>query len=135
MTERPPAGAAPAQARAEGTETARPSFGRAVLDAILEGHTVVVTFLAIVVAIVIGGLLIAFTDPPVLQAWNSLLAAPGNAVAQAWDAAAGAYSAMFEGAIFNPHTVSAALRGPVQHRRHRAVHRRRARRDMARLRG
>jgi len=111
MTERPPAGAAPAQARAEGTETARPSFGRAVLDAILEGHTVVVTFLAIVVAIVIGGLLIAFTDPPVLQAWNSLLAAPGNAVAQAWDAAAGAYSAMFEGAIFNPHTVSAAFQG------------------------
>lgn len=32
---------------------------------------------------------------------------PGNAFAQAWDAASGAYVAIFEGAILNPHTVSA----------------------------
>ncbi len=35
------------------------------------------------------------------------LLTPGNAIAQAWDSAAGAYVAMFEGSIFNPHTVSA----------------------------
>jgi general nucleoside transport system permease protein len=60
-----------------------------------------------VAAIVVGGLLIAFTDPAVLTAWSHLFSSPGNAIAQAWDSASGAYVAMFEGSIFNPHTVSA----------------------------
>ncbi len=107
MSESTPTVAAPG----ENTEPGRPSFGRAIIDAILEGNTAVVTMLAIVVAIVIGGLLIAFTDPDVLSAWNSFFAAPGNAIAQAWDAASGAYLAMFNGAIFNTHTVAAAFHG------------------------
>jgi hypothetical protein len=40
-----------------------------VLDAILEGNSAVVTILAIAVALVLGGLLIAFTDPDVLRAF------------------------------------------------------------------
>ncbi len=84
----------------------RQPFGKIVLSAIVEGNSAVVTVLAIVVAIVIGGLLIAFTDPVVLHAWSQLFAAPGNAIAKAWHAAASAYSAMFEGSIFNPHTLS-----------------------------
>jgi len=67
------------------------------------------TLAAIVAAIVIGGLLIAFTDPVVLRAWGQFAAAPGNALAQAWDSAAGAYAAMFEGAVINPHAVASAL--------------------------
>jgi simple sugar transport system permease protein len=86
-----------------------PGLGRAVLTAVIEGNSVVVTLAAIVVAIVIGGLLIAFTDPVVLHAWSLFTSAPGNAIAQAWDSAAGAYSAMFEGAIINPHAVTGAL--------------------------
>ena len=66
----------------------------------------VVTILAIAVAMVLGGLLIAFTSPAVLHAWGSFFANPGNAIALAWDTAVGAYVAMFEGAIFNPHTVA-----------------------------
>jgi general nucleoside transport system permease protein len=102
----------PASARTAASDEAatpqqamRPSFGRAVLDAILEGNSAVVTTLAIVVAIVIGGLLIAFTDPAVLHAWSAFFSAPGNAIAKAWDSAASAYSAMFEGAILNPHAI------------------------------
>jgi general nucleoside transport system permease protein len=87
----------------------RPPFSRVVLDAIFEGNSVVVTILAIFTAIVIGGLLIAFTNKAVLSAWGSFFSNPGNAIAQAWDAASGAYVAMFEGSIFNPHTVSALL--------------------------
>jgi simple sugar transport system permease protein len=90
-----------------GTGQERQSFSRALLDAILEGNSVVVTILAIFTAIVIGGLLIAFTNNTVLHAWGNLFSAPGNAIAQAWDAASGAYVAMFEGAIVNPHTVAA----------------------------
>src|ERR1017187_1779460 len=89
----------------------RLTLGRAVLDAIIHGNSVVVTVLAIVAAMVIGGLLIAFTDPVVLSAWGTLFSAPGGAIAAAWHSVAAAYSNMFEGAILNPHTVSAAFHG------------------------
>ncbi len=108
MSDSAPAPAAPpAPTDASGAKRERTPFGRAILDAVLEGNSVVVTILAIVTAIVLGGLLIAFTNSTVLRAWGNLFSAPGNAFAQAWDAASGAYVAMFEGAIFNPHTVSA----------------------------
>ena len=64
-------------------------------------------FLAIFTAIVIGGLLNAFTNTKVLHAWGNFFSAPGAAIAQAWDTAIGAYVALFEGSIFNPHTVAA----------------------------
>ncbi|MDR0342318.1 MAG: ABC transporter permease [Nocardiopsaceae bacterium] len=92
-----------------GTEPGRPPFGKVIIQAIIQGNSVVVTVAAFAAAIVIGGLLIAFTDPVVLHAWSQFTAAPGNAFAQAWDSAAGAYAAMFEGAIINPHTVASAL--------------------------
>jgi general nucleoside transport system permease protein len=85
----------------------RPSLGRLIIESIVEGNSVVVTVLAIIAAIVVGGLLIAFTDPTVLTVWGSFFAEPGYAIGAAWDSAAGAYIAMFEGSIFDPHTVSA----------------------------
>ena len=111
MSEPAAAPAAAADESAEPQQPGRPSPGRVLLDAILEGNSAVVTVLAFVLAIVIGGLLIAFTDPTVLHAWSQFFSAPGDAIAKAWDAAAAAYSAMFDGAIFNPHKVSAAFQG------------------------
>jgi ABC-type uncharacterized transport system permease subunit len=96
--------ASPAGARGGG---GRPRLGRLVIESIVEGNSIVVTLLAFVVAIVVGGLLIAFTDPAVLHIWNSFFAEPGTAIGAAWDSAFGAYSAMFEGSVFNPHTVGA----------------------------
>ncbi len=102
----PPSAPVPPEDQAGGNDR-RQQTRTALRDAILEGNSVVVTILAIVTAIVIGGLLIAFTNKTVLHAWASLFSDPGNAFAQAWDAASGAYVAMFEGAILNPHTVGA----------------------------
>jgi general nucleoside transport system permease protein len=85
----------------------RTPFVRIVRDAIAEGNSVTVTFLAILTAIVIGGLLNAFTNTTVLSAWGNLFSDPGHAFAAAWDTAIGAYVALFEGSIFNPHTVAA----------------------------
>jgi general nucleoside transport system permease protein len=102
----PPAAAEPAAAEDTSASPSRPPVSRVVLDSILEGNSVVVTILAIVVALVLGGLLIAFTDPDVLKAWGSFFADPGHAIALAWDTAWDAYLAMFEGAIFNPHTLT-----------------------------
>jgi len=50
---------------------------------------------------VLGGLLAAFTNPTVLHA------PAGSVLGRAWAVASGTYVALFEGSIFNPHTVSA----------------------------
>ncbi len=84
---------------------------RVLINAVMEGSPAVVTFLAIVVALVLGALLIAFTNTTVLHAWSQLFSNPGNAFAQAWDTIFGAYRAMFDGAIFSPATVGAAFHG------------------------
>jgi simple sugar transport system permease protein len=102
--------------RPEGQQRAQPSqrigeTGRALISAIVQGSPAVVTFLAIVAALVLGALLIAFTNTTVLHAWGSLFSNPGNAFAQAWDAIFAAYRAMFDGAIFSPATIGAAFNG------------------------
>jgi general nucleoside transport system permease protein len=85
--------------------------GGAIIGAIMQGSPAVVTVLAIFSALVIGALVIAFSDTTVLHAWSSFFSAPGAALAATWDSIAAAYSNLFEGAIFNPHTISAAVSG------------------------
>ena len=82
------------------------SFGDFLREAVQE-NTVTVTVLALLSATVLGGLLTAFTNSGVLHAWSNFFSAPGNAIAKAWDAASGTYVALFEGSVFNPHTISA----------------------------
>jgi general nucleoside transport system permease protein len=79
--------------------------GRFILTSIVEGNSFTVTVLAIFSALVVGGLINAFTNTTVLKAWSNPLS--GHAWAEFWDTATGAYVALFEGSIFNPHTVSA----------------------------
>jgi general nucleoside transport system permease protein len=85
--------------------------GNVIIQSVLQGSSVVVTLLAILLALVVGGILIVVSDPVVLRAWDSLFYAPGGAIAATWDSVAAAYSAMFEGAIFSPSTISAAFHG------------------------
>ena len=91
-TEAPPE-AAPGKSR---------SFGIALKDSVLEGNTFTVTVLALISAMVIGGLLCAFTNATVYNAPTF-----GTLISRAWDIASGTYVALFEGSIFNPHTLSA----------------------------
>jgi general nucleoside transport system permease protein len=102
----PPSGAT---ATTPPPDASRPRLDQAILDAVVHGSPAVVTILAIFLALVLGGLIIAFSDTTVLHAWSEFFSAPGTAISSAWDAIAAAYSAMFEGAIFDPHTVSAAV--------------------------
>jgi simple sugar transport system permease protein len=105
----PPGSPGPATAtkQKEKSGESRRSFGQILRESILEGNSVTVIFLAIFTAIVIGGLLNAFTNTTVLHAWGNFFSAPGAAISQAWSTAIGAYVALFEGSIFNPHTVAA----------------------------
>ena len=85
--------------------------GTAIIQAITQGSSPVITVLAIFLALVVGGVLIVFSDPVVTRAWGSFFANPGYALGQTWDSVSFAYSQMFEGAILNPSTVSAAAHG------------------------
>jgi general nucleoside transport system permease protein len=82
-----------------------------LLQAITQGSSAVVTILAIFLALVVGGVLIVFSDPVVTRAWSSLFVDPGYTFSQTWDSVSFAYSQMFEGAILNPSTLSAAFHG------------------------
>jgi general nucleoside transport system permease protein len=100
-----PAPAPEAPAAPDGEQDPR---GRAkiILDSIVEGNSVTVTILAIFTAMVLGGLLNAFTSKPVLDAWGKFFSDPWHAINMAWDVAIGAYVGLFQGAVVNPHTVT-----------------------------
>jgi len=70
-------------------------------ESFLEGNTVTVTVLALITATVVGGILCAFTNSTVLHA------PAGSVLGKAWGVASGTYVALFEGSVFNPHTVAA----------------------------
>jgi general nucleoside transport system permease protein len=63
--------------------------------------SVVTTILAIVLAMLVGGILIAITDPAVQKAAGYFFAQPADTLVAIWNAVWGAYSALFQGSIIN----------------------------------
>lgn len=82
-------------------DVAPPPRSSVFLKELLRGNAVT-TVLAIVLAMVAGGVLIAFTDDDVQQAAGYFFARPGDTLAAVWSAVAGGYEALFRGAVFNP---------------------------------
>ncbi|MDR7185264.1 ABC transporter permease [Microbacterium sp. NPDC058062] len=62
----------------------------------------VTTVLAIVVAMVVGGILMAITNEDVQAASRYFFARPGDTLGAVWNAVYGGYEALFRGAIYNP---------------------------------
>ncbi|MGN6678825.1 MAG: ABC transporter permease [Streptosporangiaceae bacterium] len=85
--------------------------GSMIIEAIIYGSPAVITILAIFLALVVSALLIVFSDPAILHAWAAFFNAPGQALSMTWNSIATAYSALFEGAIFSPSTISDAFHG------------------------
>ncbi len=104
VTDQPGESGTPGRSRARLT-------GAVIIQAITQGSSTVITILAIFLALVVGGVFIVFSDPVVTHAWSGFFAHPGYALAQTWQSISFAYSQMFEGAILNPSTVSAAFHG------------------------
>ena len=102
----PPEETAPPAAEPKPPAAGMSSFGQHLRDAI-QDSPVTVTVLALLAAVVLGGLLAAFTNNAVLHAWGDFFSAPGTAIAKAWDTAVGTYVGLFEGSVFNPHDVAA----------------------------
>lgn len=67
-----------------------------------------VSVLAVLLALVIGGLLIASTDKQVATTSTYLFARPTDFLAAVWNAATRSYIALFQGSVFNPRGNSAA---------------------------
>ncbi len=61
-----------------------------------------VPVLAIFSALVVGALLLIFTDPDVLWAWARFFNDPMRALSRSWDAVWDSYSALFSGAFGSP---------------------------------
>jgi simple sugar transport system permease protein len=68
------------------------------------GSTVLVTALAFVVALLIGAVLIALADPDTQTASRYFFSYPWDTFGAAGRAVGHGYAALFEGAVFNPHT-------------------------------
>ena len=71
-----------------------------VLREIFSGSWVISIF-AVVLAMLIGSILIAATDEDVQAALAYFFARPGDTFAAIWDSVSGAYSALFQGSIYN----------------------------------
>lgn len=61
----------------------------------------VLTILAVFVALVVGGILIASTNTDVQTAAGYFLARPGDTLAAIWQSVAGAYAAIFRGGVYD----------------------------------
>ena len=81
-------------------EVPPPPRSNVFIKELLRGNAVT-TVLAIVVAMVVGGILMAVTDKEVQAAAGYFFARPGDMLAAAWNAMYGGYEALFRGAIFN----------------------------------
>jgi simple sugar transport system permease protein len=68
-----------------------------------------VPVLAVFTALVVGGLLIIFTNPDCLYAWARFFNDPARALSRSWNAVADAYSALIQGALGSPRAISETL--------------------------
>jgi len=83
-------------------ETApKPSRWHVALRQISTGGAAI-SVLSVVLALIAGSVLIAITNESVQSAAGYFFARPMDTVAAVWDAVAGAYAALFRGAVFNP---------------------------------
>ncbi len=71
-----------------------------LLQRIMTGNALV-AFLSVVLSLILGGLLIAVTDPAVGRASSYFFTRPQDTLGAAWSAASNAYIALFQGSVIN----------------------------------
>jgi simple sugar transport system permease protein len=65
------------------------------------GGNVMISVLAVVLALVVGAILICLTDPRVQETASYFFSRPGDMLGAIWQAVSGAYSALFQGSVYN----------------------------------
>ena len=82
------------------SEQPKPSRWRKAFTAITTGNAIISVF-AVLAAIIVGSIMIAFTDKDVQESAGYFFSRPGDTIAAIWDAVSGAYVALFKGSIYN----------------------------------
>ncbi|MDP3951447.1 ABC transporter permease [Microbacterium sp.] len=80
-----------------GTE---PSRWHGAFRRIVTGNGLI-SVLSVILALIAGSIMIAFTDPDVQSTAGYFFARPGDMLAAVWSSISGAYVALFQGAIYN----------------------------------
>jgi simple sugar transport system permease protein len=85
---------------APSTSTPEPSRWQRALREIATGNAII-SVLAVVMALLVGAIMIAFTDENVQESAGYFFARPTDLLVAIWESVAGAYSAFFQGAVYN----------------------------------
>ena len=99
-------GTTEAVAAAEPQPEAAPPGRRPVWQWLREGNPFVLTVLSLFSALVVGGLLIALTNSKTTHAMSYFFSYPWDTFIFGWESIWEAYKALFEGAVFDPSTLS-----------------------------
>jgi simple sugar transport system permease protein len=91
--------AQPAASRAPETPQ-QPSRWHEAFLRITQGNAII-SVLAVVLALIVGGIMIAATDEDVQAASGYFFARPGDTFVAIWQSVSGAYVALFQGSIYN----------------------------------
>ncbi|HXH77088.1 ABC transporter permease [Nocardioides sp.] len=86
--------------KTSGARPVGPSRSQSVLREIASGNALA-GFLAVLLAVLVGSVMIALTDEEVRASAGYVFARPGDFFQASWDAIWGAYTALFRGAIYN----------------------------------
>ncbi|CAH0209485.1 ABC transporter permease [Microbacterium sp. Bi121] len=85
-----------------------PTRWRLAMQAIVRGNGII-SVLAVLIAVVVGSIMIAATNEQVQATSGYFFARPMDMIGAIWDAVAGAYAALFRGAIYNFNADSFAI--------------------------
>jgi simple sugar transport system permease protein len=91
-------------------------LGQAARNVFNAENSLLVTFLAVVLALIVGAILMVVSDTDTLGKAGYFFAGPGDFFSAAWHDIASGYSALFKGAIFDPATINgtpAQFFGPI----------------------
>ncbi|MCA0379132.1 MAG: ABC transporter permease [Actinobacteria bacterium] len=77
-----------------------PSRWRKAFTSITSGNAIISLF-AVLAAVIVGSIMIAFTDKDVQEAAGYFFSRPGDTLVAIWDSVSGAYVALFKGSIYN----------------------------------
>lgn len=81
-------------------EVEPPSRWHEAFQRVVTGNAII-SVLAVVLALIVGAIMIAFTDERVQAASGYFFARPGDTFVAIWESVGGAYAAFFQGSIYN----------------------------------
>jgi general nucleoside transport system permease protein len=97
---------APPPAEPDPADGAPGGLALAIRNIFTASNGALVTFLAIVLALVVGAILIVVSDSNAMGQLDYFFADPGTFFSTAWHDISNGYSALFRGAVFDPATLS-----------------------------